>query len=163
MRIDQKKTIRRFCEHCRLSPRLRIPLLCMCLGLGSFHLSSAWAGKVRIEGLEGDMLKNAEAYVELYQRRDDEDLSARWRKKLFEDGPQEIREALQPFGYYNAGVESSLTEEEGGWEARYAVDLGPPVRVVETDIQWLGEGAEKQELVQAIPNFPLKVGDTFVH
>jgi translocation and assembly module TamA len=163
MRIDQKKTIRRFCEHCRLSPRLRIPLLCMCLGLGSFHLSSAWAGKVRIEGLEGDMLKNAEAYVELYQRRDDEDLSARWRKKLFEDGPQEIREALQPFGYYNAGVESSLTEEEGEWEARYAVDLGPPVRVVETDIQWLGDGAEKQELVQAIPNFPLKIGDTFVH
>jgi len=118
MRIDQKKTIRRFFEHFLLLARLRrIPLLCLCLGLGSFHLSSVWAGKVRIEGLEGDMLTNAEAYVELYQRRDDEDLSARWRKKLFDDAPQEIREALQPFGYYNAEVESSLTEEEGEWTA----------------------------------------------
>ena len=76
MRIDQKKTIRPFFGHFRFSARVRRPLLCLCLGLGSFHPSCASAGKVRIEGLEGDMLKNAEAYVELYQRRDDEDLSA---------------------------------------------------------------------------------------
>ncbi len=163
MRIDQKMSFRPLFEHFRVSACLRISLLCLCFGFGWFHPSSAWAGKVRIEGLEDDMLKNAEAYVELYQRRDDEDLSDRWRKKLYEDAPQEIREALRPFGYYNPEVESSLTEEKGKWEALFEVELGPPVRVVETDIQWLGEGAEKQELVQATANFQLKIGDTFVH
>ncbi len=132
--------------------------------VGFFGSCSALAGDVRIEGLEGDMLKNAQHYVDLYQRRDDEKLSPRWRENLHKEAPEQIRQSLQPFGYYNAVVEEATLSGEGdAWLARYQVRLGKPVRVGETDIQWQGEGAARPELLKAINRFPLKKGDALVH
>jgi len=150
-------------EYQRLRGCSRISAFWLCIAIGAFHIPLAWAGKVRIDGLEGAMLTNAERYVELFQRKNDPDLSARWRKELHADAPEQIREALQPFGYYSTEIESSLTEEKGDWIAVYKVTLGPPVRVSATDIRWLGPGAEQTVLQDAVRKFPLKKGDVFVH
>jgi translocation and assembly module TamA len=118
---------------------------------------------VRFEGLEGDMLKNAEQYVDLYKRQDDAKLSVRWRRSLHQDAPEQIQLSLQPFGYYNAIIESSLQEDQDRWIAVYKVDPGPPVKIAKTTIQWSGDGAERPELHQELTKFPLKQGDIFVH
>lgn len=144
----------------------RVKTLCHMPALllaGILSAISAAAGEVRIEGLEGDMLNNAKRHVVLYQRMDDEKLSVRWRKTLYEDAPEQIRASLQPFGYYNAKVEGTLTENADKWTAVYRVDPGRPVKVSAVDIRWEGAGAERPELIKALEKFPLKPRDVFVH
>lgn len=122
------------------------------------------ANEVVIEGLEGAMLNNARQYTNLYKRKDDENLSERWRNNLHADALQEISESLHPFGYYKAVVESLPIEQtEQGWRALYKVTLGEPVRVGVNKIAWRGEGAGRPELTKAIEEFPLKKGDILVH
>jgi len=145
-------------------PRVRaLHLVFVIVFTGILSTFSAVAGEVRIEGLQGDMLKNAKQYVELYQRKDDEKLSDRWRKTLHEDAPDQIRESLHPFGYYNAEVEGKMTGNAGKWTAVYRVDPGKPVKVSEVNIRWQGAGADRPELQKALDKFPLKPDDVFVH
>ena len=120
--------------------------------------------KVDIQGIEGDLLKNVEAYLTLYQKRKDPKLSQLWIKRLHKQAVKEIQQALQPFGYYNVKVEANLKQEgEGKWLATYVVTPGPQVKIRKVDIQWQGEGAEEPELVKAAKAFPLKKGDALIH
>ncbi len=120
------------------------------------------AGKVQLEveipGLEGALLENAKAYLGLLQKKDDPHLTEQWIRHLHEKSVEEIQQALQPFGYYNARVEASLEKKDGKWVAVYAVTPGPQVVVSGIDLKWSGEGAKEPELQQAMENFPLKKG-----
>ena len=118
---------------------------------------------VNIEGVEGELLENVQAYLSLQQRKSEKSLTERWVKILHEDAPFEIRAALEPFGYYNVEIEDSLKQVDGAWTARYKIDLGKPVHVSSLDLRYLGEGARAKELTAAIRSFPLKIGDVMDH
>ena len=65
-----------------------------------------------------------------------------------------IRDALQPFGYYEPAIESALNRVAAGWEARYRIQPGRAMRVAAVDIQVLGEGEQDpafQKLLAALP------------
>jgi translocation and assembly module TamA len=115
---------------------------------------------IEITGIEGELLKNAQAYLGLQQKKDDPLLSALWIRHLYKKSVEEIRKSLQPFGYYNARVKASL-EQQGDdlWRAHFDVQPGPRTRIAELDLKWLGEGAEEDRLQEALQEFPLKKGD----
>ncbi len=119
--------------------------------------------EVEIRGLEGALLANAKAYLGLLQKKHDPHLTEQWIKHLHENAAEEIQQALQPFGYYNARVDGSLEEKEGKWIAVYTVTPGPQVVVSGIDLKWSGEGAEEPELQQALESFPLKQGAALDH
>ena len=120
--------------------------------------------KVVVTGIEDDLLKNAEAYLGINAKKDQPGLTEAWIKHLHEKSPGEIQKSLQPFGYYNALVDSSLEQDEKGvWIASYAVTPGEQVKITGIDIKWLGPGAEESELQEMISNFPIKVGDPVLH
>ncbi len=120
--------------------------------------------EVKITGLEGPLLDNAKAYLELYQKKDQPELSAVWIRHLHHKAAQEIQRALQPFGYYAAKVEGKLQErDDGQWIASYHVEPGPPVTLSQVDVQWAGDGAEEAELQAALRAFPLHTGDVLNH
>ncbi|WP_419603262.1 autotransporter assembly complex protein TamA [Thiolapillus sp.] len=126
--------------------------------------AEAVPGKVQLEvdiqGLEGDMLKNAQAYLRLLQKKDDPHLTELWVKHLHHKAVDEIQKSLQPFGYYNVQVKASLEKQaDGKWVARYMVDPGPRVKISKVDLQWSGEGAEEPALQAAANAFPVKAGD----
>ena len=73
--------------------------------------------KVDIQGIDGDLLKNVEAYLTLYQKRKDPKLSKLWIKRLHKQAVKEIQQALQPFGYYNV-KQASLRSRERFWDIR---------------------------------------------
>ncbi len=118
---------------------------------------------VRIEGVKGDMLTNIEARLDILKHANDEKLDERWIRRLHASAPEQIRRALQPFGYYRPRIEASLTREDGKWLARYRVDPGKPVRLGHIDIRWRGPGARAAALTRAIADFPLKAGDVLDH
>ncbi len=132
------------------------------LFLHVFPSPSAAADPVRvvIEGLEGDALKNAGAALALPPGIVREGSVDKTLLHLFEGRvPKKIRQALEPFGYYDAQVSTALEEEDGGYVLRVTVDPGDPVRVGVVTVRVTGPGAEEREFERRVSSFPLKTGE----
>ena len=118
---------------------------------------------IEITGLSSEMLNAVEGSLSIYLQRDHPLLSAGIVRRLHDKAPQEIRRALEPFGYYHAKVERQLTRSASGWTARYDVALGEPIRVRHVDIVISGPGATEPVLQRWHASFPLNPGDVLVH
>ena len=125
--------------------------------------AAAAAVRVEIEGLSGDERDNVRARLSLAVRAENEKLDAAQVRRLHERAPQDIRGALQPFGYYEPEIESSLEGAEPDWVARYRVELGPPTQVRAIDTQFQGEGAGFEPLERRLRYLPLKLDERLEH
>jgi len=118
---------------------------------------------VQVEGVEGEEEKNVLALLGIYQERDAKELGVARLLALHRRAPEQIREALAPFGLYRVQVQDSLAEpagEGGTWVARYVIDPGEPVKIGRVDYQVTGPGRDSP----AFPKqFPMKVGDVLLH
>ncbi len=124
---------------------------------------SAIAVQVELTGIEDPLKANVLNFLAIEKQKDSEDFNVRWLKRLHGEAPDEIREALQPYGYYLPVIKSRLKETDTGWIARYTVDKGPAVRIGKCDIRWQGEGAEKEIFKKSIEDYYKNAPDTLVH
>lgn len=118
---------------------------------------------VELNGLKNPFKKNALLFLEINKMKDDKDLNERWIKRLHKRAPKQIREALQPYGYYNPEIKAELTETEGKWLATYTVDKGPPVNINKRDVQWFGDGSTEPVFQQSIEEYHKRAGDILIH
>ena len=113
---------------------------------------------VTVEGVDGRLRDNVLALLELNRfagQAAPDEARLRW---LHGAAETQIREALQPFGYFDPTIESSLNRIPGGWEARYRIQPGRPVRITTLDVRILGEGRQDPAFQQAVANIPLAQG-----
>lgn len=109
---------------------------------------------VLVEGVEGAPRDNILAFLDINRfagKPAPEETELRW---LHGNAERNIRDALQPFGYYEPAIESALNRVTAGWEARYRIQPGRAMRVAAVDIQVLGEGEQDpafQKLLAALP------------
>lgn len=117
--------------------------------------------EVIVEGLEGEELKNVQAAVALPPGLVQEGRVDRWWLDRFErQVPERVRRALEPFGYYNAEVKTSLETPEGSlFRLHVKVETGEPVRVTSAKVGIHGPGAQEKKLKDFLNAFPLKEGD----
>ncbi len=117
---------------------------------------------VQVEGVDGPLRDNVLATLELNRfagKAAPEESRLRW---LHNDAARQIGEALQPFGYYQPVIVSTLERTADGWEARYRIDPGPPLKIATVDVQILGEGEHDpafQRLLAQLPFAPGQVLD----
>ena len=114
---------------------------------------------VRIEGIGNEQVDSVRASLSLVRQKDHPLLTEALLQRLHRLAPSEIGKALEPFGYYNAKVDSTLTKEGEGWRAMYRIDLGSPVRVTAVELEIRGIGATDQRLLEWKQQFPMKQGD----
>lgn len=138
-------------------------------------LTAASAGadtvSVDLTGVDGEEEGNVRAYLSLAQADDDNRaLNALNIRTLHSRAPQQIAEALRPFGYYEPKISSTLSPPAEGddaepspWRARYEVTLGRAVRLQQVDLQVQGEGAEDPRLIGNVAAIPLRTGDRLSH
>ncbi len=110
---------------------------------------------VEVSGLEAPLQTNVLNFLDIEKNKSNEELTPRWIQHLHKQAPQEIREALYPFGYYHATIQADLTENHGKWLARYTIDAGKPTFITKHNIRWTGEGATHpvfQESIQKLIN-----------
>ncbi len=119
--------------------------------------------EVQVTGLEDPMQTNVLAFLGIEKKKDEKELNQRWIKDLHEQAPQEIRDALQPYGYYIPKIKSKLTETEDGWLAQYTIDAGEPARITKRDIQWTGEGSSDPRFDQSIQDCMAEANDILIH
>jgi translocation and assembly module TamA len=119
--------------------------------------------RVEIEGLDGDERENVRARLGLRVRAENETLDAAQVRRLHEHAPDDIRGALQPFGYYAPEIESSLEGRDPDWVARYRVERGPATRVSAIDTRFEGEGSGFDPLEDRLRGLPLKLDERLRH
>ncbi len=123
--------------------------------------------EVSIEGIEGELRDNVRAYVTLISRgesgADDEPLPEDTLRRLHRRAPDEIRQALEPFGYYQPTVESELERDGATWRATYRVDPGPPVIVSRVRIAIEGDARDDRAFKEQRANLALTEGQQLNH
>ena len=117
--------------------------------------------EVEITGVSGEMLTNVQSNLSLYLQRNHPLLNETLVRRLHQKAPDEIRKALEPFGYYRSKVDASLEPRGQGWIARYSIDPGPPVRVSQLNITITGPGASDPAIEKWKNNYPFHVGSRF--
>ena len=145
-----------------ISACLRAVLICTILLFAVSGISSGAPAKleVLVEGLEEVARLNVELALTppegiLNNDQVNEPLLALFLKEI----PPKVREALEPFGYYHAKVETFTERPTDRLLLHIKVDPGNPVRVAFIKIELQGPGAEDEKLKEALQQFPLKDND----
>lgn len=120
--------------------------------------------RVEIEGVADEAAANVRAMLDIAREAEEGDpISSARVRQLHEGSEDDIRLALQPFGFYEPVVRSSLRREEGSWLARYVIDPGPATIVRSAEVELTGDGADSPAFREAAAAFPLHPGDTLRH
>lgn len=119
-----------------------------------------------ISGIDGEMLANVEVSLSLEQAEDLEQVSV-WRlRQMASDAREEVRQALEPFGFYSANVSVRLEEPESEgapWQARVQIAPGEPVMVRSVDVS-ISEPASTLDAFQTWRSrWPLPEGSRLRH
>lgn len=121
--------------------------------------------RVRVEfsGVDPELEKNIEAYSGIAAAAESGRRSDGHVLRLYERAPEQIAQALEPFGYYRVTVDSELDTEGSRWTARYSIDPGPPLLIGSVDLRIRGQGEQDSTFQALIRDFPLTAGDTLRH
>lgn len=147
-------TVRR----CARLVRAVVPILAL------FASALAHAEKlvITLEGVEGELAEAARANLTL-QNYVARDVTAAQVRRLFQRGEDEIRRALEPYGYYNVQVSSTLRTTDKGLDAVFRVTPGDPVIVRNSTVRVEGEGGEMRSVRAAVRRFQPKPGERLDH
>lgn len=125
------------------------------------QVSAAEPVSIRITGLSEPLEKNVRAMLTMGRQTADD------RKEAIDlaaaRAPDEIRTALQPFGYYRPKISASLTRQKNIWSAEYRVAPGPPLHVSRVDVKLDGEATQEPEMRVLVDKFPIRPGDVLDH
>lgn len=119
--------------------------------------------EIEITGVAGELLDNVRASLGLHQQREHPLLGDALIRRLHGRATGEIRRALEPFGYYRARVDATLTRTEAGWLARYAIEPGEPIRLASVAVAIEGDGVDDAALQRWRADYPLREGNIPLH
>lgn len=138
--------------------RLSISSLLLCTQIAAAGV------QIDFEGLEEELEAAARNNLEMQQYAE-RSLSPGQANRLFAKAGDEIRIALQPYGYYEPRVDGDLQagEKEGDYRAVFRVALGEPVRIARADIAVDGSAAQLPQIQEAIASFQPRVGERLEH
>lgn len=134
--------------------------------------------EIDIVGIEGALLENVRAHLSIAELapatvpalippfgkgEQIPELTENELRRRYRRAPGEIEAALQPFGYYEPVIDTSLDLKGDTWVARFSIDTGPPVLIDSIDIQIAGEGRDDPGIRNALAASRLKIGRRLEH
>jgi translocation and assembly module TamA len=119
--------------------------------------------KVEVGGLNKLERANVLSLLGIAREQGDPTLSEGRIRLLHRRAKDDIRAALEPFGYYRVVVASNLQHEGANWYATYNVEIGPQIPIAEFDLQVQGEGASDAAFAALRAKLPIVVGAPLLH
>lgn len=100
--------------------------------------------RLELLGLDGGLRANVEAALAFPPGlvRDGQ-IDRRWMARFVEQVPQQVTQAMQPFGYFNPTINTRLDETDGTHLLRVQVEPGEPVRVTKLRVEVTGPGTAR--------------------
>nr|WP_067293939.1 autotransporter assembly complex family protein [Marinobacterium profundum] len=122
---------------------------------------------VEVEGLNGDLpgelADNIRAFLAIERMKGETAPMASRLQYLHRQAEEQIRTALQPFGYYLPTIKTELIDQPNQWLARYQVDPGEQVRLENINIAVTGEAETDPQFMLALADNKLQKGQTLRH
>ena len=84
---------------------------------------------VVLKGVEKELRTNVEGMLGLWAFHEKKIPSVARMRFMHSEAPQQIKDALKPFGYYRATVKAELTDQGSEWRAEYEITPGDRVKV----------------------------------
>jgi translocation and assembly module TamA len=114
----------------------------------------AFAGHISatVDGVEGPLREAVLAGLELNQYGT-RDVTAAQANRLYERAADQVKSALEPYGYFHAEVTGELKETGADFVAVLHVTPGDPVRVANIDIRLDGDADGQAPVQKAIAAF----------
>ncbi len=114
----------------------------------------------QFNGIQGDVLKNVQkrfdvitqAYPHLTQQN---------IQTIYAQSADEIRQAMQPYGYFHSKIHGKLLRDGESWLAQFDIDAQMPVNISHLTVVITGPGKRNVAIDKLIDQFPLKVGEVF--
>ncbi len=127
-------------------------------------VSAADPVEIVIIGVEDELRDNVQAALPIPPGLvKDGVVNLPWLERFREDVPKNVREALEPFGYYDAKVDTILQNPtENEYRLLVGVFPGTPVRVTDVSVRVIGPGADEKALQRIANSFRLHKGDILV-
>lgn len=102
------------------------------IALAAMLMPSLLLADLAVSGVNREIERNVRAYVSLASEPCDAEA---WRiRRRFRTIETETRKALEPFGYYEPVIRSTLTQNHDCWQATLDIDPGEPVVLRNVDI-----------------------------
>jgi translocation and assembly module TamA len=119
--------------------------------------------EVELDGLNDEMRDAVRATLQLsdYGKRD---ISPPELRAAFRKSEEQIRKALEPFGFYDVEIDKQLSgDANAGWKARFQVTPGKPAIVRSEQVEVRGDGQQQRRVAEALAGFAPRVGDRLDH
>ena len=117
--------------------------------------------KLKILGISGELLANVTMRLQLKQEAITQYTNAAINT-FYQEAPQEITKALEPYGYFKSTVVGSApSHKKNIWQITFQVNPGPPLKITAIDLVISGAGAANKTMQQYMQNFPLQLGEVF--
>jgi len=84
-------------------------------------------------------------------------------KRLHRLAPEEIRQAMHPFGYYEPKIDAQLKKIDGVWQAVYRIAPGPPTLLDRVEIRVNGQGADEPSVTEVLTSTKIISGEKLDH
>ena len=120
-----------------------------------------WAAvqvNVKVEGVNGGLKNNVLASLGIVQYKNFGAHPAATIQRLNAQAPEEIRHALQPFGYFSPRIDTQLTHHGEDWTATYRIDTGKPVLLRHVTVKITGPGADDPAFKNIVQKPALQTG-----
>lgn len=144
--------------------RMRLILALLLLALPALALGQR-LGTVSVRGIEGEMADNVRKSLALMNLSEGEreELSEARLAWLLRQAPAEVERALQPFGYYEATVETQVKRNNGAADIVLTIDAGKPVTVGELRLAITGVASQDPEISKVTHGFGPREGEVLDH
>jgi len=120
--------------------------------------------QLSVNGVSDEIAGNVRAFLSIASLEDQSITSESRLRFLHRRAVAEIREALEPFGFYNPDIKTELNQlSNGNWQAIYTITPGPQVMLTLVNIQLLGEGQTDPVFNEILQATPLKPGSALDH
>jgi translocation and assembly module TamA len=140
-------------------PALVGALAGLCLSMSSQAVLAESIRRIEIRGLPEELEANVRRRLSLSKLLGRE-LGEQRLDYLLLESEREVREALEPYGYFSPSIEIAPPTDENG-VLQVTVSAGTPVRVRSSSVEVLGAGADDAPLQAAVAGFQPEPGAIF--
>jgi translocation and assembly module TamA len=119
---------------------------------------------VQVQGIDKTLEKNVRLFLSIEQQKTHASLNEGRLRRLHDKAMQEIKLALQPYGFYKVVVQAELKKiTDNSWSALYRIDPGPAIKIGEFNFRVNPEVTADERFAGYLKKLPLKAGSVFIH
>lgn len=137
---------------------VRSILLFIIIFLSVIAISEAFAKEkliIEIRGVQENVLQNVQARLAILEEAYGDELTSFDIQNFYREAPNNIKKALEPYGYFKAQIHPKLEQKKSEWTAYFKIEPGTALRIHDIDLKITGPGKDDPVILQFIKQFPL--------